>query len=124
MRNGRLAIRVQKTKVPDWIDLHPVALQLAGTPGKIDDRVFTLPPDGTVWTILQIWAATAGITKHISFHCARHSFATLMLETTNDIYLVSKLMGHSSVNHTMAYAKIVDARKKKAMLSLPEIRLS
>ncbi len=124
VRNGRLAIRVQKTKVPDWIDLHPVALQLAGTPGKIDDRVFTLPPDGTVWTILQIWAATAGITKHISFHCARHSFATLMLETTNDIYLVSKLMGHSSVNHTMAYAKIVDARKKKAMLSLPGIEIS
>jgi len=124
VRNGRLAIRVQKTKVPDWIDLHPVAQQLVGTPGKLDEPVFNLPPDGTVWTVLQIWAATAGITKHISFHSSRHSFGTLMLEATNDIYLVSKLMGHSSVTHTMAYAKIVDARKKNAMLSLPGIEIS
>ena len=124
VRDGRLAIRVKKTKVPEWIDIHPVAQQLAGTPNKIDERVFNLPPSGTVWSMLQIWAATAGITKHISFHVSRHTFGTLMLGTTNDIFLVSKLMGHSSVTHTMAYAKIVDARKKNAMLSLPGIEIS
>jgi site-specific recombinase XerD len=46
-----------------------------------------------------------------------------MLQQTNDLYLVSKLMGHTDIKHTQIYAKIIDERKRDAMMSLPEIAL-
>jgi integrase len=123
VRNGRIELRVKKTNTPDWIDLSPIVVKLLGNPGKQDELVFKLPPDGTIWMRLQTWAATAGITKHISFHVSRHSFATLMLQQTGDLYLVSKLMGHTDIKHTQIYAKIIDGRKRDAMMSMPMIDL-
>lgn len=57
----------------------------------------------------------AGINKEISFHCARHTWATITLELTGDIALVSNVLGHSSIKTTQIYAKIVEQRKKEAM---------
>ena len=124
VRSGRIELRVKKTNTPDWIDLSPTASKVVGNPGKPGERVFRLPPDGTIWMHLQTWGATAGITKHISFHVSRHSFATLMLQQTGDLYLVSKLMGHTDIKHTQIYAKIIDGRKRDAMMSMPTIDLS
>ena len=64
---------------------------------------------------LKIWMAAAGIKKKITFHCARHTFATMMLTIGADIYTTSKLMGHTSVRSTQIYAKIVDEAKDKAV---------
>jgi len=61
------------------------------------------------------WAESAGITKHISFHTARHTFATMMLTLGADIYTTSKLLGHSRISTTEIYAKIVDKKKDEAM---------
>jgi len=124
VRSGRLELRIKKTKTPEWIDLPPLALKLLGDQGKPEEPVFKLPPDGTTWMHIQTWGIRAGITKHLSFHVSRHTFATLMLGQTQDLYLVSKLMGHSDIKHTQVYAKIIDDRKKNALLSLPEIKLS
>jgi site-specific recombinase XerD len=56
-----------------------------------------------------------GITKQISFHTARHTFATMMLTLGADIYTTSKLLGHSRISTTEIYAKIIDKKKDKAM---------
>lgn len=56
-----------------------------------------------------------GITKQISFHTARHTFATMMLTLDADIYTTSKLLGHSRISTTEIYAKIIDKKKDKAM---------
>ena len=56
-----------------------------------------------------------GITKQISFHTARHTFATMMLTLRADIYTTSKLLGHSRISTTEIYAKIIDKKKDKAM---------
>nr|DAH17136.1 MAG TPA: Integrase [Bacteriophage sp.] len=60
-------------------------------------------------------AEQAGITKNVSFHTARHTFATMMLTLGADIYTTSKLLGHTRVSTTEIYAKIVDKKKDDAM---------
>ena len=48
-------------------------------------------------------AANAGITKNVSFHTSRHTFAVLTLAAGGDLYTVGKLLGHTSINSTSAY---------------------
>lgn len=55
------------------------------------------------------------LAQHITFHCSRHTFATMMLTLGVDIYTTSKLLGHANVTTTAIYAKIVDKKKVDAM---------
>jgi site-specific recombinase XerD len=80
-----------------------------------DELIFTLQ---TLWgteRVLVEWVKEAKITKHVTFHCARHTFATLMLTQGADLYTTSKLLGHTSVKTTEIYAKIVDQKKVEAV---------
>ncbi|WCM42695.1 site-specific integrase [Flavobacterium sp. CBA20B-1] len=61
------------------------------------------------------WIGKAGITKDITFHCFRHTFATLQLFSGTDIYTVSKMLGHKDLKTTQVYAKIVDEAKRTAV---------
>ena len=49
------------------------------------------------------------------FHCSRHTAATTRLTLGANLYVVSKLMGHSSIQMTEVYAKIVDQKKVETM---------
>ena len=60
------------------------------------------------------WIGAAGITKDITFHNFRHTFATLQLFNGTDIYTVSKMLGHKDLKTTQIYVKIVDEAKRKA----------
>lgn len=60
-------------------------------------------------------AKKAGITTHISFHIARHTWATQALRRGISIDKVSKLMGHANIRETQVYAKIVNEELDKAM---------
>lgn len=60
------------------------------------------------------WIGAAGITKEVTFHCFRHTFATLQLFNGTDIYTVSKMLGHKDLKTTQVYAKIVDETKRTA----------
>ena len=57
----------------------------------------------------------AGITKRVSFHSARHTFATLLLTYGTDLYTVSKLLGHANIKTTQIYAKVIDEKKAEAV---------
>ena len=65
----------------------------------------------TVEVILGEWMKEAGIEKHITYHCSRHTAATMLLTLGAGLYTVSKILGHSSIKMTEAYAKIVDKKK-------------
>jgi site-specific recombinase XerD len=60
-------------------------------------------------------ARAIGITKHLTFHTSRHTFATSLLTRGADLYVTSKLLGHASVRTTQIYANIVDERKRQAV---------
>lgn len=59
--------------------------------------------------------------KDFTFHAARHTFATLSLNSGTDIYTVSKLMGHTSLETTQIYAELLNKSKDAAVDRLSEI---
>lgn len=71
--------------------------------------------------LLQRWMQAVGIRKHITFHCARHTYAALLLNHGVEIYTVSKLLGHTRIQTTQIYAHLIDETKKKAVDLLPEL---
>ena len=60
----------------------------------------------------------AGINRDITFHCMRHTFATLQLANGTDIYTISKMLGHTKVETTQIYTKVVDQKKIQAANSI------
>ncbi len=81
-----------------------------------DSPVFgKLPRDTHINTHLKMWAAKAGITKAITYHTSRHTFATMLLTLGADLYTVSKLLGHSKIKNTQVYAEIISRRKDEAV---------
>lgn len=65
----------------------------------------------TVEVVLDEWMKAAKIDKHITYHCSRHTYATMLLTLGANLYVVSKLLGHKTIRMTEVYAKIVDQQK-------------
>lgn len=70
---------------------------------------------------LQQWANKAGINKHITWHVARHTYATVLLNEGVDLFTISKLLGHYSVNTTQIYGKVMTKTKLDAIEKFPSI---
>ncbi|WP_292901695.1 site-specific integrase [Nonlabens sp.] len=110
-----LNFRQKKTKGIEYYPISEQAVSLLNDKGEPTDRVF----DGLEYSAysnrhLFQWIGSAGITKKITFHCFRHTFATIQLFKGTDIYTLKKMMGHKKIETTMIYAKIVDDTKRKA----------
>ncbi|KAA6327040.1 Tyrosine recombinase XerD [termite gut metagenome] len=108
------------------IPLNEGLLSLIGTPvedDNLDSLVFTLPSYESCCKSVKRWVKRAGINKHISWHCARHSFAVNILNNGANIKTVASLLGHSGLKHTEKYTRAVDKLKEDAINSLPELRL-
>lgn len=102
-------------------------LQVVGKPedyGKSkNDLIFKLPSHTMCLKALRHWTARAGIDKHITWHCARHSFATNILNNGANIVVVANLLGHAGLKYVGKYVRALDEAKKAAVDSLPEIAL-
>ncbi|RRB02062.1 site-specific integrase [Larkinella rosea] len=115
--NGKYSVqfRQQKTQGVEVLPIPEQAHELLGQRGEPNSRVF---PDLSYSAynnrLLKQWIKNAGITKNITFHCFRHTYATLQLTEGTDIYTVSKLLGHRELKTTQIYAKIVDQKKQDA----------
>ena len=86
-----------------------------------EELVFNLPTHESCNKSIKRWGKRAGITKHITWHCARHSFAVNILNNGANIKTVGSLLGHSGLRHTEKYTRAVDELKKEAINSLPKL---
>ena len=114
-RNGyNLSITMQKTREPLAMKLNKQAVALLPKEGK--GLIFDLPVwDAGLNDSLKAWAKKAGIDKDICFHVSRHTFATMELTLGADLYVVSKLLGHTNVGTTQIYADIINKRRDEAV---------
>ena len=109
--------RQVKTKKTVTIPLSEEALRWMPEQQEGIDQVFhelKISP-GTVEDVLKEWMKDCKIDKHITYHCSRHTAATTLLTLGANLYVVSKLLGHSSIQMTEVYAKIVDQKKVETM---------
>lgn len=108
------------------IPLNDGLLSLIGEPPIDGDKstlIFPLPTYESCLKSLKRWVKRAGINKHISWHCARHSFAVNILNNGANIKTVASLLGHSGLKHTEKYTRAVDRLKEDAINSLPELKM-
>jgi integrase len=110
-----LKITTQKTKSVENIPISEQAYSLLGEPNQPTDSVF----EGLNYSAyenkrLYQWIGAAGITKDITFHCFRHTFATLQLSKGTQITTLQKMLTHKDLKTTMIYAKVLDQTKRDA----------
>lgn len=110
-----IRFRQKKTKGSEVLPISDQAISLLGIQGDPDQKVFQ-GLKYSAWNNLKLqqWVMAAGISKTITFHCARHTYATLQLSMGTDIYTVSKLLGHRELKTTQIYAQVIDEKKKEA----------
>lgn len=110
-----MKIIIGKTKTPATLPLSTTAISFLGKPKK-SGPIFEDIDISTIYKLLPTLMRLAKITKHITFHCFRHTFAMLLLETGADIYTIATLLGHKSVTSTLVYARMSPEEAREAVL--------
>jgi integrase len=122
--NYRINIVMHKTQSPIYIPLSKKAFNWIPERTDLNDDALLfpgLPKQISTPLHLSAWVKSAGITKRITFHASRHTFATMMLTLGVDLYTVSKLLGHSKIETTQIYAKIINKKKDDAVNLIDEM---
>lgn len=99
----------------DWLTRYFSVSRLALLKGKVSPYVFLNDRGGQltrqgVWKIIKKLVVAAGITKDVSPHTLRHSFATHILENGADLRIVQELLGHADISTTQIYTHISKKR--------------
>jgi integrase len=121
----QIGFRQQKTKSIEYLPISDQAYEFMGEKKGLEELVFKgLKYSAHKNLELKQWVRIAGINKDITFHCFRHTFATLQLSLGTDIYTISKMLGHRDIKTTAIYAKIMDENKRAAanriVLNIPK----
>ena len=121
---ARIIFRQKKTDGLEYLYISDQARQLLGKRTMQKERVFKgLKYSAIHNTEILRWCMRAGITKHITFHSARHTNAVLLLENGADIYTVSKRLGHKEIRTTQIYARIIDEKMRQASELIPNLTM-
>lgn len=105
----------------DWIDrflktrsdnYKPLFIHYSGSQNGLDDGMYTRLTVRSVQRLVKRYAQAAGITKDVTPHTLRHSFATDLLINGADIRSVQGLLGHANIATTQIYTHITDPQLK------------
>ena len=114
-----VTLRMQKTKELVNNPISDEALELIFNDDdenrKPTDKVFVGFNDSLTQTPLKNWLKTAGITKHITYHCSRHTLGSLQVEAGTSVYTVQHILGHKNVSTTQIYAAMADESKRESI---------
>jgi integrase len=129
IREGKLFFRQKKTKGIEYLPISESALKVLNLfqteeiKQDTEKKVFNFKgyASDTFGIKLNEWTIAAKVNKKITFHTARHTFATLSLTYGIDLYTVSKLLGHKSITNTQIYAKIINEKVNEAVNKLPTL---
>lgn len=120
--NRLLSFRQTKTQgyvhIPLRDDIMELTLKDSLRPHQ---KIFLLPSHPTCMKELRRWTAETGISKHITWHCARHTFASNILMNGADVRVTASLLGHSSLRYVERYTRAIDHKKYQAVNSLPTL---
>lgn len=103
----RVEVKMIKTKETIVIPLIEKAKKLLPEPGNLEDEVFRVLSNQKTNDYLKLAIEKAGINKNITFHCARHTFATVALNSGIPLEIIQKLLGHSVIKTTQIYSKVL-----------------
>jgi integrase len=107
-----IRLRTEKTDAEALSPISQEAYEVCGE--KSTGLVFKGFKKRMLQYILPQWLQAAGITKRLTFHCFRHTFATLPVSSGSEIYTVSKMLTHKNVATTQIYAYLIDEKKRQA----------
>jgi site-specific recombinase XerD len=93
-----------------FVNMPPMASK---DPEKVSKKTPTRLTPRSVERMIKIYAAKAGITKKVTPHVMRHSFATDLLNNGADIRSVQQLLGHASIVTTQIYTHVTDAHLRE-----------
>ena len=113
-----VSIVQHKTGSPVTVPLNELALSLLPPrPEDEDENVFRLPKrSGVITKYVRSIRDKAGITgKELTYHCSRHTAATLAISAGAELYSVSKILGHRNLVSTQVYAKVNLDKKIEAV---------
>ena len=110
----RLTKKMVKTQRNVEVYVNSTAAALLPLRESDDSKVWTLPAYCHSNKHIDTWAKAAGVDKHVTPHVARHTFATLNLTKGNDVYTVSRLLGHMHVRTTEIYVDLIDKKRQEA----------
>ena len=122
--DGRTLVELVQKKTASRLYLPISAEALKQLPVDVSREGLVFPhlPDASyTQKLLNKWVQAAGLSKHITFHVARHTFATLSLTYGADLYTISKLLGHTNIRTTQIYADVISEKKRQAVDAIPPI---
>lgn len=114
LTGGSMKVKQSKTGEAIVIPLNTTAIKLLGDPSDRKEPVFILPTANGANKTLKSWVKRAGINKKITWHNSRHSFGTNLIFNQVDVLTASKLLGHTSMKHTMRYVDAAEEMKRTA----------
>jgi integrase/recombinase XerD len=113
-----IVLRQKKTGVSLEVPMHEIASQLLGE--RKEGKVFHLPTQDGANKVLRKWALDAGLGKHITWHCARHSFSVLLQQKGVDLATVAGMLGHTTTKYVQqTYKRYLQESAKEAIKKLP-----
>jgi len=126
--NGKLYTNREKTKQKVEIKLKEGVLKLIGEKQAKSVHIFNLKNEkgvslstNAINKCIKNWVDRADIEKHITFYCARHTFATQLLQYGANLKTVADAMGHTSTKSTIKYLNYIENLKDEAIDNLPDI---
>lgn len=121
IENGHLVIRQEKTDGLVRIKLSENAMQFLPSDVPCGTKYFNMLSNQRTNACLQQMQKDCGLTKHLTFHVARHTYAMLLLQSTGNVYITKNLLGHRCLSSTESYLHYLDEAGDRAISLVPSL---